>query len=414
MQLMITKVNHCRICRSKNLTPFLDLGPMPLPNGFLQASQINQPEPTYPLTVGICSDCNLVQLVNVVDPEVMFRNYAYIPSTSQTRLDNFRHIVTQALKFFPPPKNALAIDIGSNDGSLLLEFRNQGLNTLGVDPAENLAKIAQLKGINTLNTYFTTKLARKIKRHQGPATYITATNVVAHINDLGDFFSAIRTLLHPQGIFICEFPYLVDLLQKKLFDTIYQEHLSYFAVQPLLHIIAKNKLKIINIRRTPIDGGALRLTLSQAESSRPEDSNYLKKLIQLEQKLKLHKLAPYRRLSREVNKLRRHIRQTLAKLKTSGKSIAGYGAAARGNILINYSGIGKYLDFIVDSTPYNQGLYTPGSHIHIFSEAEILKRQPDYVLILAWNFAEEIIKKQNQYRRRGGKFIIPVPDVKII
>src|SRR3989344_9000641 len=315
MQLMASKINHCRTCISKNLTPFLDLGPMPLPNGFLQPNQISQPEPTYPLTVGICSDCNLVQLVDVVDPEVMFRNYAYIPSSSQTRLDNFRHIVTQALKFFPPPKNALAIDIGSNDGSLLLEFRNQGLNTLGVDPAENLAKIAQLKGINTLNTYFTTKLARKIKRHQGPATYITATNVVAHINDLGDFFSAIRTLLHPQGIFICEFPYLVDLLQKKLFDTIYQEHLSYFAVQPLLKIIAQNQLKIVNIRRTSIDGGALRLTLAQDKSPYPEDSARINQLIQLEQKLNLHQINPYRKFSQEVSQLRRRIMHTLAKLK---------------------------------------------------------------------------------------------------
>ena len=411
---MANKINHCRICRSKNLTPFLDLGPMPLPNGFLQPSQISQPEPTYPLTVGICSDCNLVQLVDVVDPEVMFRNYAYIPSSSQTRLDNFRQIVIQALKFFPPAKEALAIDIGSNDGSLLLEFKNQGIDTLGVDPAENLAKIAQLKGINTLNTYFTTKLAQKIKRHHGPASHITATNVVAHIDNLHDFFSAIRTLLHPQGIFICEFPYLVDLLEKKLFDTIYQEHLSYFAVQPLLQILDQNKLKIVNIRRTPIDGGALRLTLAQIKSSYPEDSANLKKFIQVEQKLHLHKLAPYRKFSQEVSQLRRRIRQTLAKLKKSGKSIAGYGAAARGNILINYSGIGKYLDFIVDSTPYKQGLYTPGSHIHIFPEAEIVKRQPDYVLILAWNFAEEIISKQHQYHRRGGKFIIPVPDVKII
>jgi len=410
---MITKIDHCRICRSDNLDRFLDLGPMPLPNGFLSQDQLNHPEPTYPLSVGVCPECSLVQLVDLVDPKIMFRNYAYIPSASKTRLDNFRHIVTESLKLFPPQTNSLAVDIGSNDGSLLLEFKKRGIATLGIDPAANLARIAELKGIRTLNQFFSTKLARAIRRRYGPVSHVTATNVVAHIGNLQDFFSAIKTILQPQGIFTCEFPYLVDLLQKKLFDTIYQEHLSYFAVQPLLRLISDNRLKIVKIRRTPIDGGALRLTIAQQNSAYPPATSALKKLLNLEQSLRLHQPIIYQKFAREVNQLKRQITSTLRQLKTAGHSIAGYGAAARGNILMNYCRIGKYIDFIVDSTPYKQGLFTPGSHIKIYPEEAILKRQPDYVLILAWNFAKEIIAKQHQYRELGGKFIIPVPYVHI-
>lgn len=411
---MITKIDRCRICRSRGLTRFLDLGPIPLPNGFLSPDQLNRPEPAYPLSVGVCPECGLVQLVDLVDPRIMFRNYAYIPSASKTRLDNFRRIVTESLNLFPAQADSLAVDIGSNDGSLLLEFKKRGISTLGIDPAANLARIAELKGIHTLNQFFSTKLARTIKRNQGRASHVTATNVVAHIGDLKDFFSAVRIILQPQGIFTCEFPYLVDLLQKKLFDTIYQEHLSYFAVQPLLRLISDNRLKIVKIRRTPIDGGALRLNLARDDSIYPQAKSSLKKLLNLEQSLGLDRPAVYRQFAREVIQLKRQITSTLKQLKAAGHSIAGYGAAARGNILINYCRIGKYIDFVVDSTPYKQGLFTPGSHIPIFPESEIINRRPDYVLILAWNFAREIIAKQRHYQQLGGKFIIPVPYVHII
>ncbi len=412
---MITKLTNCRICHSDKLKPFFNLGPMPLPNGFLEPSQIVNEEPLYPLSVGVCTDCSLVQLINVVSPETMFRNYVYIPSASKTRLENFNQIATEAVKFYPPPKQALAIDIGSNDGSLLLEFKKFGIKVLGIDPATNLARIAQLKGIETLNAFFGLNLARKIMNQFGLAQYVTATNVVAHVHNLHDFFAGVRVLLNQEGVFICEFPYLVDLLEKKLFDTIYQEHLSYFTVKPLLRLLEKNKLKIIHIQRTPIDGGALRLIIARSDAPYPPHLLGINPLIKLEDQLKLDRLSIYRQFSRQIRQLRYAIKTTLTKLKGKNKTIAGYGASARGNILLNYCGIGtKTLDFIVDSTPYKQGLYTPGTHIKIFPEEEIINRRPDYVLILAWNFAKEIMKKQNPYHQKGGKFIIPVPDVTII
>lgn len=388
---------------------------MPLPNGFLKTDALSIPEPEYPLSVGICQQCSLMQLVDVVNPDIMFHNYVYIPSASQTRIENFKGIVTELTNFNPQRKNSLAVDIGSNDGSLLLEFKNIGVNVLGVDPAENLSKIAELKGIPTLNTYFSAVVAKKMVKTYGHAHYSTATNVVAHVNDLHDFFNGIKTLLSKDGIFLCEFPYVVDLLNKNLFDTIYQEHLSYFAVRPLVQLIHQRNLKIVHIRRTPIDGGALRIMIARDDSSYKEAATSLDELLHLEQKLNLSNPQTYKTFGQKVKSLKKEIKKTLQTLKKKGKTIAGYGAAARGNILMNYCHIGKReIDFIVDSTPYKQGLYTPGTHIKIFPEEKLVERRPDYVLILAWNFAEEIMQKQKEYQKLGGKFIIPVPHVTIV
>ncbi len=415
MHGMVRERITCRICNAKDIDPFLDLGLMPLPNGFLPPDKLKEQEPLYPLSVGVCRKCKLVQLTAVVEPSVMFKNYVYIPSASQTRLDNFASIVHEALTLRPATPEALAVDIGSNDGSLLLEFKKQGVKTLGVDPAENLSLVAELKGIHTLNTYFSAKTALKIRNTFGQARYITATNVVAHIDNLHDFFYGISLLLGTDSIFICEFPYLVDLLEKKLFDTIYQEHLSYFAIGPLLGVIDRYALRIISIKRTPIDGGALRIVIGKKDKPSNEENVEVRRLLMLEKKAGLNTFTTYKRFASAVRRLRKEIKTMLHAIKKKKKSIAGYGAAARGNILMNYCGVGKAeIDFIVDSTPYKQGLFTPGTHIPIYAEEEILKQRPDYVLILAWNFAEEIIKKQHAYHRSGGKFIIPVPHVKII
>lgn len=412
---MVTKVKHCRICKSAKIKTFLDLGPLPLPNGFLTSNQLNTKEQLYPLTVGVCTNCWLMQLTDVIDPELMFRNYVYIPSATKTRLTNFSEIVSEMTTLLPASDGLLAIDIGSNDGSLLLEFKKRNVRTLGIDLAENLARIAELKGIKTLNQSFDTKTATNIHKRYGSAHYITATNVVAHIHNLHDFFDAVSLLLDSTGIFCCEFPYALDLLNKYLFDTIYQEHLSYFTVTPLYKIIREHKLKVIEIKKTPIDGGALRIFLTKENTPYLEDKKGLQELLDLEKTEKLNSFTTYKNFAKHIGKLRMEIRKTLKKLKSKHKTIAGYAAAARGNILMSYCGIGKReIDFVVDSTPYKQGLYTPGHQLPIFPEEEILKKKPNYVFILAWNFAEEIIEKQQEYRKKGGRFIIPVPYVKFI
>lgn len=410
----IRERKHCRICHFSGLEPFLDLGSTSLPNGFLKKSDLDLSEPSFPLVAGFCPKCFLVQLIHTVDPAIMFRNYVYIPSASWIRLENFRHIVEEASLVVPIKQDFLAVDIGSNDGSLLVEFKKKGVKILGIDPAENLAEIARLKGVETIIDYFSLKTAHKIRLKHGRATYITATNVLAHIDDIHGVFLGVKELLDEHGIFICEFPYLVDLLEKRLFDTIYHEHLSYFSVAPLLRVVKQHGLKLIDIRRTAIDGGALRLTITSVKSQRPEAIASIENLLLLEKNLKLDRLETYHKFAHKVYKLREDIRTTLGTLKKRGKTIIGYGASARGNILLGYCGLGREtIDFIVDSTPYKQGLFTPGHHIPICPEETLISRRPDYALILAWNFASEIMEKQKEFSRLGGEFIIPVPKVKI-
>lgn len=411
---MLRKIKRCRICGSKGLTQFLDLGEMPLPNAFLKSKLEKKTEKKFPLKAGFCPKCTLAQLLHIVDPELMFKNYVYIPSASKTRLDNFREIAQELIRKNPRTHDSLAVDIGSNDGSLLVEFKKIGVRTLGVDPAENLGRVAQLKGIETLVGYFSPATATKIIKKYGKANYITATNVVAHIEDLHGLFSGIKKLLSKNGLFLCEFPYLVDLLDKKYFDTIYHEHLSYFSLSAIKYLLDKKGLVIADIRRTPIDGGALRITIAD-KKSRYIEAAAVGELLQLEERYRLRQPETYLKFGEEVRQLCSQLKTKLADIKSKRKSIVGYGASARGNILLNYLGIdGEILDFVVDSTPYKQGLLTPGTHIPIVPEEAIENTQPDYSLILAWNFAREIMEKQTKYLEAGGKFIIPVPEVKII
>jgi len=410
---MIKKVKNCRICGGASFTIFLSFGDIPLPNAFLKPEELKKREPRFPLTTCICDSCGLVQLYEIVDPEVMFRNYVYIPSSSKTRMKNFSEIAQQAIERQKLNQDSLVIDIGSNDGSLLSFFKGIGIKTLGIDPATNLAKIAELKGIETINDYVSTKLAKKIRKMRGPAKVVTATNVVAHIDDLVSLLSAVEILLDEDGIFICEFPYLLDLIQNNQFDTIYHEHLSYFSIKPILKLLQRVKLHFVDIVRTPIDGGSLRIFLGKKKN--PGLTKKIERMISEEENYSLYDLKTLKAFANRVKDMRLELRKKLKEIKKQKKTIAAYGAAAKGNILLNYCDISTSLiKFAVDSTPYKQGLYTPGSHIPIYPESEIVKRNPDYVIILAWNFAAEIMKKERKYSAAGGKFIIPVPRVTII
>lgn len=401
----------CRICGIHQITPFFDFGSLPLPNGFLKREDLKKPEPIFPLRIGFCESCGLVQLLDVVDPGLMFRNYVYLPSASQTRLANFSQIASEMVGRKPPTEYSLALDIGSNDGSLLLEFKRQGVRALGVDPAENLAKIAELKGINTVPEYFGERTAKKILKEYGPVDYMTATNVLAHIDDLHGVMIGVETLLSTSGLFVCEFPYLVDLLEKTYVDTIYHEHLSYFSLLPLMTLLKDHHLKIVDVHRTPIDGGALRLTIANKRSDYQEATASIDELLRLERSKHLNRIETYTHFARNVGGLKKKLQKLLGSFKRQRKLIAGYGASARGNILLNFCGLDHHdIDFLVDSTPYKQGLFTPGHHIPIYPEEELLQRMPDITLMLAWNFAQEILEKQTEYVRRGGQFLVPVPE----
>lgn len=408
-------VISCRICKSTKLYKFLDLGSMPIPNGFRKKEELSKREVKYELACYFCEKCGLVQLTIVVDPEIMFRNYVYIPSTSKVMMNNFSSLVHEAFIEKGLGETSMVIDIGSNDGSLLTFFKTYDCKVLGIDPAENIAKIAELNGVPTETVLFDSSSAKRIKKKYGRADVITATNVIAHIDNLYEMFKGVNVLLKKDGIFITEFPYLVDLIDKLEFDTIYHEHLSYFSLRSWKYMVEKCGFEICGLWRLQIHGGSIRLMHRRKSSKKNPAKKTIEYFLNVEEQKKLNRRGTYDLFSQKVNNLKKELTELINSLKKDGNRIIGYGAAAKGNVLTNFLNIGKdKLDFIVDSTPYKQGLFTPGMNIPVYAENRLQKEVPDYVLILAWNFANEIMEKQESYRARGGRFIIPLPEVKII
>jgi len=409
-------VKKCRICKSSKLYKFLDLNKMPIPNGFRKKEDLNKREPKYELGCFFCENCGLVQLTIVVNPEIMFKNYLYFSALSKVMMNNFSSLSHEAYLAENLDENSLVCDIGSNDGSLLKFFKSYDSKIVGVDPAENIAKIAELSGIPTEVEYFNSISAKKIRKKYGLADVITATNVIAHTDNLYEVFKGVDILLKKDGIFITEFPYLVDLIDRLEFDTIYHEHLSYFSLKPWDFLVEKCGFEICDIRRLPIHGGSIRIThRRKIKNLKNPAKKTLEFLLNLEEKKGLNKKETYDEFSLKVNTLKEELLTLLKSLKKDGKKIVGYGAAAKGNVLTNFFGIDtKILDFIVDATPYKQGLFTPGMKIPVYAENRLLKKMPDYAIILAWNFANEIMEKQETFSAKGGRFIIPLPEIKII
>ena len=414
MNKEVKEVKKCRICGSQKLYKFLDLGTMPIPNGFLKKEDLLKLERNYELACQLCENCGLVHLTNVVNPKIMFSNYLYVTAQAKVMLNNLTNLAYQAYKDFRLDNSSLVCDIGSNDGSLLSLFKNLGTKVVGIDPAKNLAKAATANGIPTEVKLFGLNTAKIIKEKYGEAKVITALNVIAHIDNLHDLLQGISHLLSSDGYFITEFPYLLDLMEKSEFDTIYHEHLSYFSLRPWNYLISKYDFEIVDIQRRGIHGGSIRLTHRKKPLRNPASKN-LKYLISLEEAAGLYDKKAYIQFAQSVINLKAELLKTLSRLKKQNKKIVGYGAAAKGNVLTNFFEIDdSILEYIVDSTPLKIGLYTPGMHIPIKPESTLLSDMPDYTLILAWNFADEIIEKQREYTKRGGKFIIPIPKVRII
>ncbi|MBI4362201.1 MAG: methyltransferase domain-containing protein [Euryarchaeota archaeon] len=407
------KLDSCRVCRGKNLETFLVLGPQPLSNNFLKKEQLGGPEPFYPLDVCFCPACHMVQLTHVVPPEVMFSEYAYITSSSRTMPIHLAELAGDVTRRFGLDGKSLAVDIGSNDGSMVLGFQKLGVRGLGIEPASNVAAIARQRGVETVNDFWCERTARQVRKEKGPAGAILGTNVFAHCHDLDDFLRGVKHLLGPGGAFVIEVPYLVDLLQHTEFDTIYHEHLSYFAVGPLQALFRRFDMSLVDVKRDPIHGGSIRV-FARPEPNLPP-SEEVQRLLRLEKENRLDSIETYRRFARDVASIRDRLVPLLRDLKKQGKVISGYGAPAKGNTLLNYCKIGTdLLDFATDTTPFKQNHYTPGMHIPVHPDTRFKENPPDYSLLLAWNFAEEILKKEKAYMERGGKFIVPVPHPKII
>lgn len=393
---------------------FLDLGFAPPSDEFLKKEELNEPETYYPLQAYLCKDCGHMQLGYTVPGEVLYcRNYPYDNSTSMTFRKHFSAMGKHAAEKLKLPKGSLVIDIGSNVGLLLSGFKDAGMNVLGVDPAENIAKKAIKRGIETIPKFFNFNLAREIAKERGKASLITATNVFAHIPDLKDFMEAIGILLDESGVFIFEVPYAKILIENMLYDTVYHEHLGYISVKPIVPFFKKFSMEIFDIELVDTHGGSLRVFVGR--KGRREISSTIQWYISEEEKMKLHSLDTLKKFAKDVKSHRAELILMLSNIKKQGRSIAGVGAPAKGNTLLNYCKIDKdIIDYITERAETKIGLYTPGTHIPIYSDDKLIEDKPDYALLLSWNLANEIMKNLEDYRKQGGKFIIPMPSPRIV
>jgi SAM-dependent methyltransferase len=402
------------MCGSSGLHRFLDLGFTPPADQFRRKDQLREPDIYYPLQVMVCDDCGLAQLSHVVSPEVLYRNdYPYESSTTRTGQAHWMEFATSASKRLGLGAKDLAVDIGSNVGVLLGAFRANGLQVQGVDPAANIVMIAQANGIDTICDFFNEDTARAIVASKQQASVITATNVFAHVDDLDAFMRSILLLLNDNGAFIFEAPYFVNLLKQNEYDTIYHEHLSYLSVKPLVGFFRKHGMEVFDIEERDIHGGSFRVYVAR-QGKRPV-SDIVARMVQAEEDMGIYRHDKLAEFAAAVRRNKDELTWLLHSLKHQGKRIAAVSAPAKGMTLLNYCGLdADLLDFVTEKSKLKIGRYTPGAHIPVVSDDELLKQQPDYALLLAWNFAEEIMKNLHEYRKRGGKFIIPIPFPRIV
>ena len=413
MEVNEKDAKSCMLCRSPEIEEFLDLGETALANQFLRAEEINGKESKYPLRVGFCHGCSHVQLMQSVPPGEMFDNYLYISSASDTLKNHLWDLSDLLVRRYGLASNDLVIDIGCNDGTLLRGFQRHSVRLLGVDPARNLASFTDGAGIERCTKLFTAATARDIVARWGHASLITATNTFPHIQELEDFIEGLKIALKPGGVFIIEMHYLLDMIEQVAFDTIYHEHVSYWALGPMKQLFEAYGMNVVDAERVPLHHGQLRVHVQRRGEGMVQPG--VEKILAAEKTAGLEQVSTYRQFAERAKSIKRDLHQTLTALAHNGERVAGYGAPAKGNTLLGFLEIGpELLPYIVDRSPLKQGLFTPGTHIPVVSPERLLADQPDYVLLLAWNFVDEIVEQQAEYRKRGGKFMVPVPKVRIL
>jgi SAM-dependent methyltransferase len=398
---------RCRSCGGDGLSVFLSLGNLPLSDGFLEAAQLDEDEARYPLDVAFCPDCALVQILETVPPEKLFgADYPYFSSFTDTLLRHSASNVRERVAERRLGPQSLVVELASNDGYLLQYYRERGIPVLGIDPAPGPVAAARARGIDSLQAFFGSQLAEELVAQGKRADVIHANNVLAHVADTNGFVEGIATLLKDDGVAVIEAPYVRDLIDHGEFDTIYHEHLCYFSVTALQNLFERHGLALNRVEPLTIHGGSLRLFVEKHHAPTRSIAAYL----ETERRLGLDRLSYYAGFSARVAGIRCELIALLQDLKRRGACIVGYGAAAKGTIMLNYAGLGgDVLDFVVDRNVHKQGRYVPGVRLRIEPPERVLERQPDYVLILPWNFKDEIMTQQDEYRRRGGRFIVPVP-----
>jgi SAM-dependent methyltransferase len=405
----------CRLCQSKRLQFLFALAPTPPANEFLRDVPADKKQDHFPLDVYKCLDCGHVQLVHCVDPERLFRDYVYVSGTSPVFVKHFEDYAAEVIRYVPLAPGDRVLDCGSNDGTLLSFFKKAGMGVLGIDPARKIAEEATSRGIPTWPEFFDSTLAKRIRKEFGEVKVVTANNMFAHADGLPDILDGMASLLDPQGIFVFEVSYLLDVIERNLFDTIYHEHVSYHSVKPIASFMARHGLELVRVQRVDSHGGSIRC-YAAPKGSRAIDPS-VAALIAEEEKAGLYETATYTAYLDRINALGKELRELIVKLRGEGKKVAGFGAPAKATTLMYQFGLNaKHLDYIIDDSPLKQGLFSPGVFVPVI-DSSVLKdaaRRPDYLVILAWNFAQPIIKKQQAYQQAGGKFIVPIPQLQIV
>ena len=413
MSAAVRRRTSCRLCGSGDLPLAFSLTPTPPANAFVGAERRGEAQPAYPLDLHFCKRCTHLQLLDVVDPRVLFEDYVYVSGTSPAFVRHFADYAAWLWSYASAAPGALVVDIGSNDGTLLRAFRERGARVLGIDPAKRIAEEATRQGIETLPAFFTPRLAEELAAKRGRAALITANNVFAHVDELGAALDGVAHLLAPEGLLAFEVSYLLDVIEHTLFDTIYHEHLDYHAVRPLIPFLRAHGLDLIEAQRVGTHGGSLRVVAQRAGGARSAGASVAQALA-LEERAGLHRIDTYSAFARLIEALGAALGDLLRRLKKEERRIAGFGAPAKATTLMYHFGIGPgQIEFIVDDSPLKQGLFSPGLHVPVLPASAIEERRPDYLLVLAWNFARQIIDKQTEFRKRGGRFIVPLPKLEV-
>jgi hypothetical protein len=409
----VSRESTCRACGAADLQMILDLGATPLANA-LPARDATQAEPRFPLELVFCRACTLVQITETVPPEELFRDYLYFSSFSDTMLAHARELTGRLVPELKLGPRSLAVEVASNDGYLLQYYKQAGVPVMGIEPARNIARVAEERGIPTVAEFFGLQLATQLAAGGKRADVLHANNVLAHVPDLNGFVAGIRAILADDGVAVLEFPYLGDMIDRCEFDTIYHEHLCYYSLGAIRYLFERSGLKLLDVERLPIHGGSLLLLASRREAAR-QAAPSVAALLDEERGRGMETVRYYRDFAGRVLQLKDKLRALLSQLKADGKRIAAYGAAAKGSTLLNTFGIGaEILEFVADRSTYKQGRSMPGVGVPIVAPEALSARMPDYTLLLTWNFADEILAQQAEYRRRGGKFIVPIPDVVVV
>lgn len=410
---VIHRRSDCRGCGSRDLELIFSLKPSPIGDAYVAAEKVNVPQPSYPIDLHMCRHCGFAQILDVIDPEILYGEYIYVTGSSLGLPEHFISYADSVISRCKLNPGSLVVDIGSNDGTLLRCFQERGMSALGVEPAPHIAAQATATGIRTLDKFFSPALAKEIVVEYGPARVITSNNVFANIDDLGPWVTAVNALLASDGVYVFESFYLADVVKNMVFDFIYHEHLSAFSVKPIKMLFEGAGLDLVAVQHVPTKGGSLRYFVQRPGGPLVNDGSVVE-FLALEERMGLYKKETYVAFAEKIDRLKNKTREFLIQAKREGKSVAGFGASITGTTLIYHFEIGEYLDHLVDDNPAKQGRYSPGLHLPVYPTAALGERKPDYVLVLAWRFADIFIEKNQAYLKNGGCIVIPVPAFRIV